>query len=77
MELGYAKLQKWTKHIIILEQNRIIYIQDKKIIKGKSLNFIPIISGLQIQLGKMNDNFLGNIRQLNLIPYPQQINNYI
>lgn len=74
IDIGVVPLQKWSKHAIILDQNKIIYVRDGTLIKSKTINYIPIIKGMNIALGKRNNNFYGKIRKLQVIPKPLNIN---
>ena len=74
IDLGVVPMQKWSKHAIILNENKIIYIRDGILVYSKTINYIPIISGMNVILGKRNNNFYGKIRSLTLVPRPLNIN---
>jgi hypothetical protein len=71
IDLGMIPLQKWSQHVIMIGEQNIDYARDGKLIKNKPINFIPIIQGYRIILGKKANNFHGKIRLLHIIPYPQ------
>lgn len=74
IDLGIVPMQKWAKHAIIIDENHIIYVRDSKLIKSKTINFIPIIKGMNLTIGKRNKNFYGKIRSLQLVTKPLNLN---
>ena len=74
IDLGVVPMQKWSKHAIILDQNKIAYVRDGTLIKSRTINYIPIIKGMNVALGKRNNNFYGKIRRLTLVPRALNIN---
>lgn len=77
INLGVIPLQQWSKHSIIIDEKHIIYMRDGIIIKSKTINYIPIIKGMNIILGKKNNNFYGKIRKLQLFTRPLNINDIV
>ena len=77
-ELKYSKIkqQKWCKYILIINGRNIQLYIDGTIVLAQYLPSLPVIYDLtsEIALGKKNNNFLGKLRNLSLIPYPLSIN---
>ena len=74
IDMGVVPMQKWSKHVVILNENKIIYVRDGILVYSKTINYVPIISGMNVTLGKRNNNFYGKIRSLTLVPRPLNIN---
>ena len=74
IDMGIIPQQKWSKHAIIIDETKIIYVRDGVLIKSKTINYIPIIKGMNVALGKRNNNFYGKIRRLTLVPRALNIN---
>jgi hypothetical protein len=72
-DMGYIPIQKWTNHTIIINEHQIIYILDGKIIASKKLTYIPIIDGMILKLGDKQNNFMGNVKYLDITPYPIEL----
>jgi hypothetical protein len=70
INLGIVPLQKWSKHSIVINENRIMYVRDSKLIKSKTINYIPIIKGMNLKIGSKNNNFFGKVKSLQLVPRP-------
>jgi hypothetical protein len=66
------KLQIWTKYVIVIENRNIRLYINGALVSTKILPSVIVISDIKsdIILGSLNDNFLGKIRNLSLIPYP-------
>jgi len=66
------KLQTWTKYVIVIENRNIRLYINGVLVSTKILPSVIVISDIKsdIVLGSLNDNFLGKIRNLSLIPYP-------
>lgn len=77
IDLGVVPLQKWCKNAIIIDENKIVYVRDGTLVKSKTINYIPIIKGMNVSLGKSNHNFGGKVRTLQLVPRPLAINEVI
>ena len=61
IDLGVIPLQKWCKHTIIIDEDKIVYARDGALVKSKTINYIPIIKGMNVALGRRNHNFGGEI----------------
>ena len=77
IDFGVIPLQKWYKHTIIVDENKILYLRDGNLVKSKTINYIPIIKGMNVSLGKRNHNFGGKIRNLQIVPCPVLINELV
>jgi hypothetical protein len=66
------KLQQWSQYILVIENRNIRFYINKVLVSTKILPSIVEISSAKndIILGEINDNFLGKIKNLSLIPYP-------
>ena len=67
------KLQVWAKYVVVIENRNIKLYINGKLVSIKILPSIIVISTstkTDIILGEINDNFLGKIKNLLLIPYP-------
>jgi hypothetical protein len=67
-----VKLQKWSKYILVINDRNVLLFVDGIPVFNKYLPSVPVIYDIQskIILGQINNNFLGNIRNLILYPYP-------
>lgn len=77
INLGYIKIQKWNNCCLLINENHIIFFVDGNIEKSKSLNIVPIIKGSIIKIGEKNNNFMGKIRKMDLIPYALSVNDIL
>jgi len=66
------KLQKWSKYIIVIETRNIKLYIDGVLSSIKVLPSVIAFSDIksEIILGQEQNNFLGKIKNLSLIPYP-------
>ena len=73
-EIKYHKIkqQKWSKYILIINGRNIHLYINGEIVIAQFLPSLPVIYDItsELILGKKNNNFLGRIRNLTLIPYP-------
>ncbi len=65
-----VKLQKWNKYIFVVDNRNVRIYLNGNIIRSQTIDGIPLIYDSTIVLGQKNNNFLGNIRQLDIYPYP-------
>ena len=72
IKITNIKQQKWSKYILIINGRTIQLYIDGKINTIQYLPSLPVIYDIKsdITIGKKNNNFLGKIRNLILIPYP-------
>jgi hypothetical protein len=66
------KLQKWCKYIIVINGRNINIYIDGKLVSAQYLPSLPVLYDInsEIVIGQKNNNFLGKIRNMNLIPFP-------
>jgi len=66
------KLQSWSKYALVIEDRNIKLYINGVLVSTKILPSVIVISDIksEIVLGALNDNFLGKIRNLSLLPYP-------
>ena len=73
------KPQRWSKYIMIIENNIIKLYIDTILVATKTLPSIPVIHDIksEIILGNTNNNFQGKIRNISLYPYPLDYNDIV
>ena len=66
------KLQLWSKYALVIEDRNIKLYINGVLVSTKILPSVIVISDIksEIVLGALNDNFLGKIKNLSLLPYP-------
>ena len=66
------KLQSWSKYVLVIENRNIKLYINGVLVTIKILPSVIVITDIrsEIDLGSLNDNFLGKIRKLSLFPYP-------
>jgi hypothetical protein len=66
------KIQVWQKYVIVVENRNIRLYINGNLVSNKILPSIAVISSgkSDVFLGEINNNFLGKIKNLLLIPYP-------
>ena len=66
------KQQKWCKYILVIKDRTVQLYIDGALVSADFLPSLPVIYDINsdIVLGQKNNNFLGKIRNLNMIPYP-------
>lgn len=72
LRVDNIKLQKWNTIILVIHDRNISIYIDYNIVKTKTLPNIPIINFNKIKIGKINNNFLGTIKNMYMYPYPIQ-----
>ena len=66
------KQQKWCKYILVINGRTIQLYIDGILISADFLPSLPVIYDInsELILGQKNNNFLGKIRNVNMIPFP-------
>ena len=66
------KLQVWAKYVLVIENRNIKLYINGILVSTKILPSVIVITDIKSELilGQLNDNFLGKIKNLSLIPYP-------
>ena len=66
------KQQKWCKYILVINGRKIQLYIDGILVSSQYLPSLPVIYDItsEIILGQKNNNFLGRVRNISLIPYP-------
>jgi len=66
------KLQLWSKYALVIQDRNIKLYINGVLVSNKILPSVIVINDIksEIVLGALNDNFLGKIRNLSLLPYP-------
>ena len=69
------KLQVWAKYVVVIENRNIKLYINGILVSTKLLPSVIVINDIksEILLGELNDNFLGKIKNLSLIPYPLSV----
>lgn len=72
IKINNIKQQKWYNYILVINGRNIQLYIDGKIETTQYLPSLPVIYDItsDVSLGKKDNNFLGKIRNLILIPYP-------
>ena len=70
------KQQKWCKYILVINGRTIQLYIDSILVSAHFLPSLPVIYDIdsEIVLGQKNNNFLGKIRNVNMIPFPISYN---
>jgi len=73
------KQQTWLNYCVIINGRTIYLLINNSLILTEILPTLPTIYDIQsnITLGQKNNNFLGKIKNLSLIPLPLQLNDII
>lgn len=66
------KLQAWYKYIVIIDNRSVKLYINGNLSATKFLPSIPMINDVNsdLQLGELNNNFMGKIRNFSIYPYP-------
>lgn len=71
IKIKNIKLQKWQKYALVIHDRNINLYIDGKLVSANTIMNIPIIdTNSVIQLGEINNNFLGIIKNMKTIAYP-------
>jgi hypothetical protein len=70
------KQQKWSKYILVINGRTIQLYIDNILVSAQFLPSLPVIYDInsEIILGQKNNNFLGKVRNINIIPFPVSYN---
>jgi len=70
------KQQKWSKYIVVINGRTIQLYIDGILVSTHFLPSLPVIYDIdsELILGQKNNNFLGKIRNVNMIPFPISYN---
>jgi hypothetical protein len=70
------KQQKWCKYILVINGRTIQLYIDGILVSAQFLPSLPVIYDIdsELILGQKNNNFLGKIRNVNMIPFPISYN---
>lgn len=70
------KQQKWSKYILVINGRTIQLYIDSILVSTQFLPSLPVIYDIdsEIVLGQKNNNFLGKIQNVNMIPFPISYN---
>lgn len=66
IELKDIPLQSWNHYSVVINGNIVIIYFNGKQVKNQKLNNLPIISNNDIILGEMDNNIIGNIKDLTI-----------
>jgi len=66
------RLQNWSNYILVIENRNIRLFINGKLVSTKVLPSVVVIQDIrtELNLGEINNNFLGKIKNLILYPYP-------
>lgn len=70
IKLENITLQKWNKYILIIDNRHIRVYLNGNLVKSTSLPNVVILNVDTIRVGKINNNFLGVVKNMNIFPYP-------
>lgn len=71
IKIKNIKLQKWQKYVLVFNDRNInLYIDGKLVSANTIMNVPEIDTNNLIQLGEINNNFLGVIKNMRTIAYP-------
>jgi hypothetical protein len=73
------KPQRWSKYIMIIDNNIIKLYIDTILVATKTLPSIPVIYDIksEIILGDTNNNFQGKVRNMSFYPFPLDYNDIV
>ena len=70
IKLENIPLQKWNKYILIIQNRHIRIYMNGKLVKSTSLPNLVMLNFDSIRVGKINNNFLGVVKNMEIYPYP-------
>lgn len=70
IKVDNVKLQKWNTIVLVIHDRNISIYNNYEIVKTKTLPNIPNLDFYKINIGKINNNFMGTIKNMDLYPYP-------
>ena len=70
IKLENIPLQKWNKYILIIQNRHIRIYMNGKLVKSTSLPNLVMLNFDSIKVGKINNNFLGVVKNMEIYPYP-------